>query len=104
MKKFAYRARGARPPVQAMIAFIDVHRGAHGVEPICKVLSIAPSTYHPHFAKWRDTARLSARARQDAALKFGGSSIGTSPFTVRARSGSNSSAKASMLTVAQCRD
>src|SRR5262244_582707 len=32
---------GARPPVQAMIAFIDDHRGAHGVEPICKVLPVA---------------------------------------------------------------
>jgi putative transposase len=29
-----------------MIAFIDDHREAHGVEPICKVLPIAPSTYH----------------------------------------------------------
>ncbi|WP_456651275.1 MULTISPECIES: IS3 family transposase [unclassified Bradyrhizobium] len=61
---------GARPPVQAMIAFIEDHRGAHGVEPICKVLPIAPSTYHSHMAKRRDPARLSARARQDAALKI----------------------------------
>ncbi|MCK1782616.1 IS3 family transposase [Bradyrhizobium sp. 132] len=61
---------GARPPVQAMIAFIDDHRGAHGVEPICKVLPIAPSTYHAHVAKRRDPAKLSARARQDAALKI----------------------------------
>ena len=29
-----------------MIAFIDDHRGAYGVEPICGVLPIAPSTYH----------------------------------------------------------
>ena len=41
---------GARPPVQAMIAFIDDHREAHGVEPICKVLPIAPSTYYDHVA------------------------------------------------------
>ncbi|WP_354256736.1 IS3 family transposase [Bradyrhizobium sp. F1.13.3] len=61
---------GARPPVQAMIAFIDDHRGAHGVEPICKVLPIAPSTYHAHVAKRRDPAKLSARARQGAALKI----------------------------------
>ncbi|WP_155251402.1 IS3 family transposase [Bradyrhizobium japonicum] len=61
---------GARPPVQAMIAFIDDHRGAHGVEPICKVLPIAPSTYHAHVAKRRDPAKRSARARQDAALKI----------------------------------
>ena len=50
-----------------MIAFIDDHRGAHGVEPICKVLPIAPSTYHAHVAKRRDPAK--ARARQDAALR-----------------------------------
>ncbi len=53
-----------------MIAFIDDHRGAHGVEPICKVLPIAPSTYHAHVAKRHDPAKLSARAKQDAALKI----------------------------------
>jgi len=53
-----------------MIAFIDDHRGAHGVEPICKVLPIAPSTYHAHVAKRRDPAKLSARATQDATLKI----------------------------------
>jgi len=52
-----------------MIAFIDDHREAHGVEPICKVLPIAPSTYRAHAAKRADPARLSARARRDAALK-----------------------------------
>ena len=31
--------------LEAMIAFIDEHREAYGVEPICKVLPIAPSTY-----------------------------------------------------------
>ena len=51
-----------------MIAFIDDHRGAYGVEPICKVLPIAPSTYHAHAARRRDPARLPARARRDAAL------------------------------------
>ena len=35
---------GARPPVQAMIAFIDAHREVYGVEPICRMLPIAPST------------------------------------------------------------
>ena len=28
-----------------MIAFIDEHREVYGVEPICRVLPIAPSTY-----------------------------------------------------------
>jgi putative transposase len=52
-----------------MIAFIDDHRGAYGVEPICKVLPISPSTYFDHRAKQADPARLSARARRDAALR-----------------------------------
>ncbi|WP_435368588.1 IS3 family transposase [Sphingomonas faeni] len=69
-KASAYFAQaGARPPVPAMIAFIDDHRDAYGVEPICRVLPIAPSTYHEHVAQRQDPARLSARARQDAALK-----------------------------------
>ena len=52
-----------------MIAFIDDHREVHGVEPICKVLPIAPSTYHAHAAKRADPAKLSAREKRDAALK-----------------------------------
>ena len=51
-----------------MIAFIGDHRGVHGVEPICEVLPIAPSTYHAHSAQRIDPARCSARARRDAAL------------------------------------
>jgi transposase-like protein len=62
-------AGGARPPVQAMIAFIDDHRDAYGVEPICRVLPIAPSTYHERVAQRQDPTRLSARARHDLALK-----------------------------------
>jgi putative transposase len=52
-----------------MIAFIDDHREAYGVEPICRVLPIAPSTYHECAARRRDPARLSARARRDGELK-----------------------------------
>jgi putative transposase len=51
-----------------MIAFIDDHRGAHGVEPICRVLPIAPSTYHAHVARRADPTRLSARAKRDDGL------------------------------------
>ncbi len=53
-----------------MIAFIDDHRAVHGVEPICKLLPIAPSTYHAHVAKRDDPAKLSDRARRDAALRI----------------------------------
>jgi putative transposase len=51
-----------------MKAFIDEHRDAYGVEPICKVLPIAPSTYRAHAARRADPSRLPARARSDAAL------------------------------------
>jgi len=52
-----------------MIAFIDDHREVHGVEPICKVLPIAPSTYHAHAAGRADPEKLSTRARRDMTLK-----------------------------------
>ncbi|WP_454018120.1 IS3 family transposase [Azospirillum sp. Marseille-Q6669] len=59
---------GARPPVSEMIAFIDAHRAVHGVEPICKVLPIAPSTYHAHAARRVDPAKAPARSQRDAEL------------------------------------
>jgi len=52
-----------------MIAFIDEYRGAYGVEPICRLLPIAPSTYHQHVAQRRDPSRLSKRVRRDLGLK-----------------------------------
>ena len=52
-----------------MIAFIDDYRETYGVEPICKVLPIAPSTDHDRAAKRRDPTKLSARAQRDMALK-----------------------------------
>ena len=41
-----------------MVAFIDAHRAAYGVEPICAVVPIAPSTYYDAKARQRDPARL----------------------------------------------
>jgi putative transposase len=52
-----------------MIAFIDKHRALHGVEPICRVLPIAPSTYHAHAARRADPGKLPARARRDVTLR-----------------------------------
>ena len=51
-----------------MIAFIEEHREAYGVEPICRVLPIAPSTYHSHGARRKNPALASARARRDRVL------------------------------------
>ena len=53
-----------------MISFIDAHRSVLGVEPICRLLPIAPSTYYEVVAKRTDVDRLSARTRRDMALKI----------------------------------
>ena len=49
-----------------MIGFIEEHREVHGVEPICRVLPIAPSTFYAHAAIARDPDLASDRAKQDA--------------------------------------
>jgi len=51
-----------------MIAFIDQYRSAYGVEPICRVLPIAPSTYRArvHCRSHPETA--SPRAQRDVEL------------------------------------
>jgi transposase InsO family protein len=49
-------------------AFIDEHRGAYGVEPICKVMQIAPSTYWLHAQRSAQPELRPARARRDDAL------------------------------------
>jgi putative transposase len=51
-----------------MKAFIDEHREDYGVEPICRVLPIAPSTYYEHAARKADPERRPARERRDADL------------------------------------
>ena len=51
-----------------MMRFIDQYRHLHGVEPICKVLQIAPSGYWRHAARIRDPALRSARAKHDEVL------------------------------------
>ena len=48
-----------------MITFIDDHRGQHGVEPICKQLPVAVSTYYEHKARETDPDRAPERVKQD---------------------------------------
>ena len=52
-----------------MIAFIEEHRDDIGVEPICKHLPIAPSTFYDRMAKRANPDLLSARAKRDVTLK-----------------------------------
>ena len=52
-----------------MTAFITEHRHAYGVEPICRVLPIAPSSYYTHAARQADPERQPDRWRRDRALE-----------------------------------
>jgi len=52
-----------------MVDFIDEYRAAYGVEPICRVLPIAPSTYYEQKARQADPSRLPRRAVRDAELR-----------------------------------
>ena len=51
-----------------MRAFVDEHREHFGVEPICKVLQVAPSGYRKHAARRRDPSRRCRRALRDERL------------------------------------
>ena len=52
-----------------MVSYIDAHRDRFGVESICRVLPIAPSTYHRHRQRHADPTRRSARAQRDDTLR-----------------------------------
>jgi putative transposase len=51
-----------------VIAFMEAHVEDFGVEPMCRVLQIAPSTWYEHVRRKSDPARLPARTRRDAWL------------------------------------
>jgi putative transposase len=52
-----------------MVAFIDQHRAISGVESICRVVPIAPSTYFRWKAAQADPRKRSTRAIHDEVLK-----------------------------------
>jgi putative transposase len=52
-----------------MVAFIEEHREGYGVEPICEVLPIAPSTFYEHHARAKDPSLRPARAKRDEELR-----------------------------------
>src|SRR5262249_3305664 len=64
-----FRPDGARPSTEVMVSFIDEHRDEYGVEPICRMLPIAPSVYFDHAARRRDPELLPARSRTDVDLR-----------------------------------
>ena len=59
---------GARPPGPQMITFIEEHREVYRVEPICRVLLIAPSTYYAHAAVAHDPGKASDQSTMAAEI------------------------------------
>jgi len=55
--------------MEAMTSFVDAYRDDHGVEPICRVLEIAPSTYHEYARRRVRPEAAPARVKRDAVLK-----------------------------------
>ena len=53
-----------------MVSFIDDHRAEYGVEPICNLLPIAPSTFYEHKAREADPDKLPPRAKRDKELRL----------------------------------
>ena len=51
------------------MSFIDGHRKELGIEPICRELAIAPSSYHEHAARLGNPKLRPARARRDDEIK-----------------------------------
>jgi putative transposase len=51
--------------MEAMISIVDAYRDTHGVEPICRVLEIAPSTYHAHVVRREQPETAPPRIRRD---------------------------------------
>ena len=55
--------------MEAMTGFVDAYRDDYGVEPICKVIKIAPSTYHEQARRRQQPETAPARVRRDTELK-----------------------------------
>jgi hypothetical protein len=51
-----------------MVGFVEENRQEYGVEPICAMLPIAPSTYYEYRARRRDPDKRPARAKRDEKL------------------------------------
>jgi putative transposase len=54
--------------MEAMIRFVDAYRDEHGVEPICRVLEIAPSSYHAHARRRSQPETAPPRVQRDVEL------------------------------------
>ena len=87
--RFGFFRGGARPP-KAVVRYIDAHKAEFGVEPICRVLQVAPSTYYA--AKSRPPSAR-AVATSAWARRSSGSTTRTTGSTGSARSGASCSGR-----------
>jgi len=55
--------------MEAMTSFVDAYRDEYGVEPICDVIEIAPSTYYEHIRRRQKPETAPARVKRDAVMK-----------------------------------
>ena len=55
--------------MEAMTGFVDAYRDDHGVEPICRVLEIAPSTYHERVRRREHPGTAPPRVQRDGQLR-----------------------------------
>ncbi len=53
-----------------IVTFVDSNKAAYGVEPICRQIQIAPSSYYEHKVRERDPDRLSDRIKRDMRLEL----------------------------------
>lgn len=61
--------KDARPPTEVIVLFVDQHKERYGVEPICRQIQIAPSSYYEHKARQRNPERLPDRIKRDRELE-----------------------------------
>lgn len=66
-----------RPPAEIKVVFIDQYREQYGVEPICRQIQIAPSSYYEYMVRERDPDRLPDRIKRDKALEREIQRVGT---------------------------
>lgn len=53
-----------------MMVFVDSNKAEYGVEPICRQIQIAPSSYYEHKRRERDPDRLPGRIKRDTKLEL----------------------------------
>ena len=63
-----FRPGGDGPPTETLISFIDQYKGIYGVEPICKQIPIASSTYYEQKPHQQEPERQPLRVQRDRVL------------------------------------